>query len=158
MNKSELAEAVGAAFGGNKTMGAAAVDAAFGAVSDALGLAAHPLPALERRDPERDVLALRRIIEDREVERIVVGLPLNMDGSEGAMSQEVRRFGAGLEVALGCPITYEDERLTTDEAESQLRFAGLRPSERRKLRDSLAAAVILRTVLERDDGAPGDAS
>lgn len=120
------------------------------AVSDGLGLAAHPLPALQRRDPEHDLRRLRDVVQDRDIRRVVLGLPLNMDGSEGPMAAEVRRFGDALAAALELPLVYEDERLSTDEAESQLMERGLRPSDRRKLRDSLAAAVILRAVLERE--------
>lgn len=120
------------------------------AVSDALGMASHPLPALVRRTPQADLAALRELAAERDVRRLVVGLPLNMDGSEGPMAAEARAFGAWLAAGLGLPVLYEDERLSTDEAEGFLRDAGLRPSDRKRLRDSVAAAVILRGVLERE--------
>ena len=123
------------------------------AVSDGLGLAGRPLPALQRKDEAKDLAVLRRVNEEHDVRRLVVGLPLNMDGSEGEMATEVRVFAGRLESALGLPVLLEDERLSTDEAESLLREGGLRPSERRALRDSVAAAVILRSVLEREAGA-----
>ncbi len=119
------------------------------AVSDALGMASHPLPALQRRSTEADLAALRALAAERDVRLLVVGLPLNMDGSEGPMAAEARAFGAWLGTSLGLPVHYEDERLSTDEAEHFLRDAGLRPSDRKRLRDSVAAAVILRGVLER---------
>ncbi len=119
------------------------------AVTDGLGLASHPLPALQRSTAARDLDALREIVASRDVRHLVVGLPLNMDGSEGPMAAEVRRFADQLAAALELPLTLEDERLSTDEAEAFLKQAGLRPSERKKLRDSVAAAVILRGVLER---------
>ena len=122
------------------------------AVSDALGLAAHPLPALQRSQPARDLAHLKRVIEERDVAEVIVGLPLHMSGDEGAMAVEVRRFGTALAEQLGLPVTYEDERLSTDEAETRLSARGLRPSERRKLRDSMAAAIILETVLTRRSG------
>jgi putative Holliday junction resolvase len=120
------------------------------AVSDALGMASHPLPALRRGTPETDLVALRAVIDERDVRRLVVGLPLNMDGSEGPMAAQARAFGAWLAGATKLPVHFEDERLSTDEAEEFLRAAGLRPSDRKKLRDSVAAAVILRSVLERE--------
>ncbi|GJM21578.1 MAG: putative pre-16S rRNA nuclease [Planctomycetota bacterium] len=120
------------------------------AVSDGLGLAAHPLRALQRKNPESDLRQLREVVLDRDIRRLVLGLPLNMNGSEGPMAAEVRRFGDALAAALALPLHYEDERLSTDEAETQLQQQGLRPSDRKKLRDSLAAAVILRAVLERE--------
>lgn len=120
------------------------------AVSDGLGLASHPLQALRRKDVARDNEHLARIVAERDVRRLIVGLPLNMDGSEGPMAAEVRRFGAALGAALGLPVLYEDERLSTDEAETRLQARGLRPSERRRLRDSLAAALVLDAVLARE--------
>ncbi len=120
------------------------------AVSDGLGMASHPLAALQRKNPAQDLRHLSRVIDDRDIRRIVLGLPLNMDGSEGPMSKEVRKFGDLLGAELSLPVDYEDERLSTDEAESLLMDRGLRPSERRRLRDSLAAAVILQTLLDRE--------
>jgi putative Holliday junction resolvase len=119
------------------------------AVSDGLGLMAHALPALQRADPARDLARLRKVIGDRDIRQVVVGLPVSMDGTEGPMAAEVRRFGTALASDLELPVCYEDERLSTDEAETRLKERGLRPSDRRKLRDSLAAAVILDAVLER---------
>jgi putative Holliday junction resolvase len=128
------------------------------AVSDGLGRAGHPLPALARRNGASDRAALATLVAEHDVRRLVVGLPLNMDGTEGEMAREARTFGLSIAEALGLPLLMEDERLSTDEAESVLREAGLRPSERKRLRDSIAAAVILRSVLEREAGAkgPGD--
>jgi putative Holliday junction resolvase len=119
------------------------------AVSDALGMASHPLPALQRVSAERDLASLKRVIDERDVRRLVIGLPLNMDGSEGPMAKEVRAYAELLASGLGLAVEFEDERLSTDEAEAFLSQAGLRPSDRRKLRDSVAAAVILSSVLER---------
>jgi putative Holliday junction resolvase len=123
------------------------------AVSDGLGLAGHPLPALQRSNGARDLAVLRKVIDEHDVRRLVIGLPLNMDGSEGPMAAEARAFAAGLERDLGLPVLLEDERLSTDEAESLLREGGLRPSDRKALRDSVAAAVILRSVLDREAAA-----
>jgi putative Holliday junction resolvase len=120
------------------------------AVSDGLGMASHPLPALQRSSSERDLAALRRVAESRDVQRLVVGLPLNMDGSEGPMAAEVRAWAVRLAEELALPLEMEDERLTTDEAEAFLKESGLRPSDRKKFRDSVAAALILRSVLERE--------
>ena len=120
------------------------------AVSDALGMAAHPLPALRRAHDEADRRALARLVADRDVRGLVVGLPLNMDGSEGPMAAEARAWAEATAAALSLPLTMEDERLSTDEAETFLLGAGLRPSDRKRLRDSVAAAVILQSLLERD--------
>jgi putative Holliday junction resolvase len=125
------------------------------AVSDALGMAGHPLPALRRGGEEADRRALARLVEQHDVVRLVVGLPLNMDGSEGPMAVEARDWAQALGEALGRPVQLEDERLTTDEAESFLSSLGLRPSDRKRLRDSVAAALILQAVLDRG-GAGGE--
>lgn len=127
------------------------------AVSDGLGMAGHPLPALQRNRnaSAQDLAALRRVVDEHDVRRLVIGLPLNMDGSEGPMAAEARAFAAVLERELGLPVLLEDERLSTDEAESLLREGGLRPSDRKALRDSVAAAVILRSVLDREAAGPG---
>jgi putative Holliday junction resolvase len=122
------------------------------AVTDGLGLAGRPLPALTRRDAARDLATFRALVAEYDVRRLVVGLPINMDGSEGEMAREARAFAEELAGALELPLLMEDERLSTDEAETVLREAGLRPSERKRLRDSVAAAVILRGVLEREAG------
>lgn len=125
------------------------------AVSDGLGLAAHPLPVLVRGTTEADLTRLRALIEDRDVRRVVLGLPIDMSGLEGHMAKEVRLFGAALQAALGLPLDYEDERLSTDEAEVRLKDRGLRPSDRKRRRDSMAAAIILEAVLAREQGGPG---
>ncbi len=120
------------------------------AVSDGLGLASHPLQAVQRTKPQVDFEALAAVAEAHSIERLVVGLPLNMNGSEGPMAIEARTWAEACAAALDLPLDMEDERLSTDEAESFLKGAGLRPSDRRKLRDSAAAAVILSTLLERE--------
>ena len=130
------------------------------AASDALGHAARPLDAIRCKVHGVDADAWRRIvvpllralIDERGTERLVVGLPLNMDGSEGPMAVEARAFATVLGEALDIPIDLEDERLTTDEAEEFLRETGMRPSERKRVRDSVAAAVLLRDRLTRSDG------
>lgn len=132
------------------------------AASDALGITARPLEAIVCRvrgaDPvawRRTVVpALRALVAERGTERLLVGLPLNMDGTEGPMAVEARAFAAVLAEALGLPVDLEDERLTSDEAEEVLREAGLRPSERKRVRDSVAAAVLLRDRLARTDRDP----
>jgi putative Holliday junction resolvase len=107
------------------------------------------MQTLKRGKFAADAARLDIIISEQGVGGLVVGLPLNMDGSEGPMAAEARAFGAWLEAGTRLPVAFEDERLSTDEAEAFLRGAGLRPSDRKKLRDSVAAAVILRSVLER---------
>ncbi|MHC5211217.1 MAG: Holliday junction resolvase RuvX [Planctomycetota bacterium] len=128
------------------------------AVSDGLGLAGHPLPAMQRRDLAADRAAFDALVREYDIRRLVVGLPVNMDGTEGEMARETRAFAEELAGSLELPFQMEDERLSTDEAESVLREAGVRPSDRKRLRDSIAAAVILRGVLEREAADSGPSS
>jgi len=121
------------------------------AVSDGLGVSSQPLPCLHRaKTVAADWPHIAKVCEERDIHRVVLGLPLNMDGTEGEMAREVRRWGAELEQTLKLRVDYEDERLTSDEAEEFLIAAGLRPSERKKHRDSVAAALLVRAVLERE--------
>ena len=111
---------------------------------------ARELCTLKAQNGVPDWNQVEALIKEWKPDAVVVGLPLNMDGSEGPMAREARAFGTWLEAGTGLAVAYEDERLSTDEAESFLSDAGLRPSDRRRLRDSVAAAVILRGVLERE--------
>ena len=103
----------------------------------------------------QDVEALRALIVERDVERVVVGLPLHMDGRAGPEAEAARRFAAALGEAAGIPVDTLDERWTTREAERALHEGGTSKKSRRKARksgerDSMAAAIILRTWLERE--------
>ncbi len=112
----------------------------------------EPLLVVRRTRQERDLEALLRLCEEREIERIVVGLPLNMDGSEGPRAAKTRRFAAAAAAALGREVVLWDERLSTFEADRALREAALDGRRRRELVDMVAAQVILRSYL--DAGAP----
>ncbi len=102
-----------------------------------------------RRSREADDLAeVKRVAEDYEVGQAVLGLPLNMDGSEGPSAQLARRFAPRLEAALGVPVALFDERLSTFEAESRLRERGLSARDQRAVIDAEAAAVILQGWLD----------
>jgi len=121
------------------------------AISDGQG--AYPVAIMERRSLERDLDAIRSWLVDREVSLIVVGLPLNMDGTEGPSARAARAFAGSLGSATGLPVEMFDERLTSVEAEERLREAsGSRTStgaaRKKAARDAVAAAVILEGWLE----------
>jgi len=118
------------------------------AVSDALGITAQGLETLERHGGSRDIEALRALCAEREVGRIVVGLPRNMDGSEGPRALKSRAFARGLREALDLPVFLWDERLTTAEAERLLVGADVTRAKRAKVIDKLAAQLILQGWLE----------
>ena len=102
---------------------------------------------VRRQGGTRDLDAIARLIGPYEPERVVVGLPLNMDGSEGPRALKTRRFAERLGEHTGLPIELWDERLTTVEAQEILRETGVRSRGRRGLVDEVAAAVILRSYL-----------
>jgi putative Holliday junction resolvase len=119
------------------------------AVTDPLGLMAQPLPLLANEGEDEAVAALRGICLEKDVARIVVGLPVNMDGSRGPMALEVEDFARRLGAATGLPVETWDERLTSYDAESRLAEAGMHWRERKKRVDQVAAALILQAWLER---------
>jgi putative Holliday junction resolvase len=134
---------------GTKTVGIA--------VSDGLGLTAQPVTTLRRTNLRADLTELRRLAEHHGVEHAVVGLPLNMDGSEGPSAAEARRFGDALARTLGIAVEYWDERLTTTAANRMLLDADVSRAKRRAVVDRIAAALILQGWLDsRRPSAAGD--
>lgn len=128
---------------GSKTIGVAA--------SDELGWT-HALQTIRRKSRTSDLEALAAIVEEREPERIVLGLPLNMDDSEGPAAERSRRFAEWLKERFELPVVLWDERLSTWEAEAMMREASVKRRKRRDLVDAIAAERILRSYL--DAGAP----
>jgi putative Holliday junction resolvase len=119
------------------------------AVSDSECAIAFPAGTLDRRGLARDLSALVKLVSEREVERIVVGLPLHLDGRAGIGARAARDFASALSEATGLPVDTLDERLTTVEAERILRESGAGRKARREAVDSIAATIILRTYLEQ---------
>jgi putative Holliday junction resolvase len=108
-----------------------------------VALGAQPLGTIERRSFARLAAELKSMLEGRDVERIVVGLPLNMDGSEGPAARSARAFAARLATALGVAVDLFDERLTSFEAEERLKGLAVKRRRKKSAVDALAAAVIL---------------
>jgi putative holliday junction resolvase len=121
------------------------------AVSDDVLRVARPLHTIRRRSGAADLAALRSVIEEYEVTRLVLGLPLNMDGTEGDSARLARGFGAKLAAELDLPVELFDERLSTFEAEVRLRDRGVSAKDRRAVIDAEAAAVILQGWLDRGE-------
>ncbi len=117
------------------------------AVSDELGLTARGIGVVKRVGGRRDLEALAKILAPFAPTALVVGLPLNMDGSEGPQARKTRAFGDKAALHLALPVTFVDERLTTAEAEERLRAAGRRGSRVKAVVDQEAAAVILEDFL-----------
>ncbi|HYX92895.1 MAG TPA: Holliday junction resolvase RuvX [Myxococcaceae bacterium] len=118
------------------------------AVSDALGITAQGLTTLRRTNLKSDLAEMKRLVAEHEVTRLVVGLPLNMDGSEGPRAQASRAFGEAAARATGLPLEYQDERLTTVAAERVLLEADVSRRKRREVIDRLAAQLILQSWLD----------
>ena len=115
---------------------------------DGTGLIASGLTTIERTSFDRDVAQLREIVEHREVQVLVVGLPYSMDGTLGLQARKVKKFAARLAKALQRPVEYVDERLTSFEAEEQLKAENRSPSRNKSLIDRKAAALILQEWLD----------
>ncbi len=109
---------------------------------------ATPLVTIWRRGPAADLLRLQAVLGEREGGALVIGWPLNMDGSEGPRCQAVRAFAERLEREFGLPILLWDERLSTFAAGQAADQAGLRGEKRAQLLDALAAAAILQDALD----------
>jgi putative Holliday junction resolvase len=125
------------------------------AVSDELCLTVRTLPALPRTPWKRLLSSLAELCEQFDVQSIVLGLPLRLDGTEGDAADEVRRVGRNLQLSLKLPLFFQDERLTSKDAESSLRERGLRAVEISDQIDSEAASIILRDFLEVQKSAGG---
>ena len=108
---------------------------------------ATPLTTIRRTTLAQDLERLEGIIRERAAGALVLGWPLNMDGSEGRRCQAVRAFAENLDAALGLPILLRDERLTTFAAEEAAERSGLRGKKRAEMLDALAAAAVLQDVL-----------
>ncbi len=121
------------------------------AASDLLGLTAQPIGTQEGT-PKDALEAIFAICVDRQIDRIILGLPLNMDGSEGPMAKEVRTFAGQLAERTNLPVELSDERLTSWSVEEDLK--GMRGKRRKKKGtvDTMAAALILREYMAEQDG------
>jgi putative Holliday junction resolvase len=113
------------------------------AVTDAAALGAHPVGIVERRALKHDLDAIAAMLRDRHVSTIVVGLPLNMDGSEGPAAHSARKFAEQLREVLAVDVEMFDERLTSFEARERLADMPARKGARKTGLDALAAVVIL---------------
>lgn len=114
---------------------------------DVLGTA-RPLRMVRRTADGSDLAAIQEAAREYEVDRVVMGLPLNMDGSEGPAAVAARSFARRLSAALTLPVDFQDERLSTFEAQDRLRARGISAREMKDLVDAEAAAVILQGWLD----------
>ncbi len=118
------------------------------ALSDPLGMLARPLEVMERTSRAADYAHIAKRVAEYNVATIIVGLPLNMDGTEGSRAAWSRDYAAELAETVGVPVVMWDERLSTEEAAAILRAQGKRPGEHKDGIDAVAAAVILQSYLD----------
>ncbi len=124
---------------GTKTIGVA--------MSDPGRLLASPVRTLARRSVAKDAEAIAELVAAQGVDDIVVGLPLELDGTEERSARLARQIGAALHERTGVPVHYVDERFTSVDAEHQLIEAGVSRDRRRRVIDQAAAVLILQSFL-----------
>jgi len=118
------------------------------AVSDPTALVAQSLKPVERNRGPRWAVEVEKLVAQYQVAEVVVGLPLNMDGSEGPAAAEARRLAEILKARLKVPIKMWDERLTTVAAQRMFRETGMKMRRAKKRMDGVAAALILQGYLD----------
>ncbi len=118
------------------------------AISDPARTLASPFETYTRGGAEADARRFRRLVEEEQIVRFVVGLPVHLDGRESAKSAEARRFGAWLAETTGVEVEFFDERFTTHEAQLHLAEAQLSKKKRKARLDKLAAQIMLAAYLE----------
>lgn len=125
------------------------------AVNDGLGLTVQPVETIVRKEENklrRTCARIEELVREYGISEIVLGLPLNMDGSEGKRAEKTRAFGDMLARRTGLPVVYQDERLTTVEADEILTDSGIRRQDRKTYIDQIAAVLILEEYLRRGNG------
>lgn len=126
---------------GDKTIGVA--------ISDAMGISATPTCVIKRTNISKDTSEIMNLIQDHQTKSIVVGYPINMDGSEGERCEITAKFASHLSEYIAQPILMWDERLSTAAVERTLISADVSRAKRKKVIDKMAACFILQGVLDR---------
>ena len=121
------------------------------ALSDLLGLTAQPLTVLRSQGTQQDMIAIGQLVDQHEVTQVIVGLPINMDGTESKQTQKIRDFAGKLAGRLNVPMFFVDERLTSKQAERMMRDSGIKAKDQRGKVDQVAAVILLDSALK---GAP----
>ena len=126
------------------------------AMSDPIGLTAQPLMTLERSGAAADTEALRALVEQHGVERVIVGLPLTLRGEQGPQANKVVAFADRLRQRLPVPVQLLDERFTTIQGTRSLLESGVSSRKRRAVIDQVAAQLILQQFLDASRPAESD--
>ncbi len=118
------------------------------AVSDALGITAQSLAAIQRQGDNRDIETIGRLVREHSVGTVLIGLPLQLSGAEGIQARKTRDFAEKIRERLGIPVEMWDERMTTVQAERHLIASGITRVKRKENRDSLSAVFLLQSFLD----------
>lgn len=118
------------------------------AVCDEGGMTASGLPTVIRKNKKHDLEILGRLIKDHHIEKIIIGYPVCLDGSEGIQCEKVSRFAALLEENFSLPVVKWPEAMTTKDAEEILMNSGVNWKKRKEKVDKLAACLILQDYLD----------
>lgn len=121
------------------------------AQSDLMQMIASPLDVIPNKNPAESAKIVAGLIANNDVETVVIGLPLNMDGTEGVRAEVTRKFAELLAKETSAKIVFQDERLSSVEAEDILIEANVRREKRKKLIDKVAACLILESYLSRKE-------
>ncbi len=118
------------------------------AISDETELIATPRGVIFVKTPEQVFNEIARLVKETESGKVVIGLPIQLNGKEGIEANRARKFGASLGRFIEVPVDFMDERLTSVEADRLLMEAGIKPHKRKASIDATAAALILQTYLD----------
>ncbi|MCL2807283.1 MAG: Holliday junction resolvase RuvX [Coriobacteriia bacterium] len=118
------------------------------AISDASGLLAHPLEVIPTHEVIGNAPSFKRLLDNYDVELLVVGLPVSLDGREHSQAARIRNMATQLETLYALPIVYADERLSSKEAKQVLRQLGYNEKNMRGKTDKIAACIMLQAWLE----------
>ena len=119
------------------------------AVSDMLNILANPYETYVRKSIDEDIEHFQNLLKEQNADTFVVGLPLNMDGTAGDRVEKTKEYASRLAEKIDAKFVYQDERLTTVQAEKVLISGGVRRDKRKKVVDTVASTIILQAYLDR---------
>ncbi|MDD7458170.1 MAG: Holliday junction resolvase RuvX [Clostridia bacterium] len=119
------------------------------AVSDMLNILANPYETYVRKSIDEDIEHFQNLLKEQNADTFVVGLPLNMDGTAGDRVKKTKEYASRLAEKIDAKFVYQDERLTTVQAEKVLISGGVRRDKRKKVVDKVASTIILQAYLDR---------
>lgn len=123
------------------------------AITDELGVIAYPLESIQRKEANKlrkTYARIEEIVKEYNIEKIIVGLPLNMDDTESRMAESAKKFASDVERRTGIPVIMWDERLSTYTADDILKETGVNYKDRKRYVDKLAACFILESYMESE--------